>query len=304
MFKIYDGRDSFYQWDINRKLIVEDNTITQVHFCNRTDDCSLKCNVYKANGLYLVNVPNVLLQDDWRINVYGYDKEYTKHSKVFNVIARSRPEDYVYTEEDVKLWTDLQERVDQIEENGISDEGISNAINDYLAENPIEAPVVSVNGKTGAIELTAADIGALSEDVIIPDTSGLATKEYVDEVVSKIETEGVELSDYYTKTEVDELISNIDAPDAPDVDLSNYYTKTEVDKLIPSTSGLATEKYVDDAVANIKIPDVSGFALKTDIPDVSGFTTMAAVEAKGYQTAEQVNNLINTALGVIENGTY
>lgn len=34
-------------------------------------------------------------------------------------------------------------------------------------------------------------------------------------------------------------------------------------------------------------------ALKTDIPDVSGF-----------QTEEQVNTLINQALGVIENGTY
>ena len=282
MFKIYDGREAFYQWDINRKLIVDDDSITQVHFCNKTDECSLRCNVYKANGLYLVNVPNVLLQDNWRINVYGYDKEYTKHSKVFNVIARSRPDDYVYTEEDVKLWTDLQERVNQIEENGISDEGISNAIDNYLAENPIEAPVVSVNGKTGEVVLTAADIGALSEDVIIPDTSGLATKEYVDEVVSKIETEGVELSDYYTKSEVDELISNIDV-DAPDVDLSNYYTKTQVDDLIP---------------------DTSGYALKTDIPDVSGFTTMAAVEAKGYQTEAQVNTLINTALGVIENGTY
>ena len=40
------------------------------------------------------------------------------------------------------------------------------------------------------------------------------------------------------------------------------------------------------------------------IPDVSNFTTMAAVEAKGYQTESQVNALINTALGVIENGAY
>lgn len=40
-------------------------------------------------------------------------------------------------------------------------------------------------------------------------------------------------------------------------------------------------------------PDLSGYALKTDIPDVSG-----------YQTAEQVQAAINEALGVIENGTY
>ena len=67
---------------------------------------------------------------------------------------------------------------------------------------------------------------------------------------------------------------------------NNYYKKTEVDELIP---------------------DTSTFALKTDIPDVSGFTTMTAVEAKGYQTADQVNALITTALGAIgvaEEGSY
>ena len=40
------------------------------------------------------------------------------------------------------------------------------------------------------------------------------------------------------------------------------------------------------------------------VVDTSTFVTMAQVEAKGYQTEAEVNALINTALGVIENGTY
>ena len=40
------------------------------------------------------------------------------------------------------------------------------------------------------------------------------------------------------------------------------------------------------------------------VVDTSSFATMAQVEAKGYQTEADVNALINTALGVIENGTY
>ena len=40
------------------------------------------------------------------------------------------------------------------------------------------------------------------------------------------------------------------------------------------------------------------------VVDTSTFATMAQVEAKGYQTEAEVNALINTALGVIENGTY
>lgn len=42
----------------------------------------------------------------------------------------------------------------------------------------------------------------------------------------------------------------------------------------------------------------------TDKPDLSGYATMTEIENKGYQTADQVNTLINQALGVIENGTY
>ena len=74
MFSIYDGRAEFYQWDKDRKLIVDDSSIKQVHFCNKTDDCSLVVDVYfhddDFGGIYLADVPNILLQDTWRINVF------------------------------------------------------------------------------------------------------------------------------------------------------------------------------------------------------------------------------------------
>jgi len=44
--------------------------------------------------------------------------------------------------------------------------------------------------------------------------------------------EDVNLSNYYTKSEVDDLIADIDTGGGEDVDLSNYYTKSEVDDLI------------------------------------------------------------------------
>lgn len=43
-------------------------------------------------------------------------------------------------------------------------DAIKNAVNDYLEQNPVEAPVKSVNGRTGKVELTAADVGAISQD--------------------------------------------------------------------------------------------------------------------------------------------
>ena len=86
---------------------------------------------------------------------------------------------------------------------------------------------------------------------------------------------------------------------------AEYVTETELDNKGYLTAVPA--EYVTETELNNKgyltaVPDT--YALKTDIPDVSSFTTMAAVEAKGYQTASDVTTLINNALGVIENGTY
>lgn len=105
MFKIADGRDCFYQWDLDRRLIVEDKDIPEVHYCNKTGDCSLVVETYIEDGVNYANVPNILLQDDWRINVYAYDKNYTKYSHTFNILNRTKPADYKYIENDVTKYS-------------------------------------------------------------------------------------------------------------------------------------------------------------------------------------------------------
>lgn len=57
MFKIHDGRKNFTQWDLNRKIIVEDDSITQVHFTNLLNKNALVSEVKN----HLADVPNVLL---------------------------------------------------------------------------------------------------------------------------------------------------------------------------------------------------------------------------------------------------
>ena len=59
------------------------------------------------------------------------------------------------------------------------------------------------------------------------------------------------------------------------------------------TSTFATVDYVDNAVAAVGKPDLSGYAKLEDIPDTSGFTT-----------EDEVNDLIDSKLGVVENGYY
>ena len=104
MFKILNGREHFYQWDSNQKLVVEDASILEVHFCNGTGNCSLVCRVYDEDGLRVADVPNSLLQDFWHMKVYGYTGDYTKHDAVFKIKRRTKPDNYPYEELGTFIW--------------------------------------------------------------------------------------------------------------------------------------------------------------------------------------------------------
>ena len=116
MFKILDGRDELFQWDINRQIIVSDASIDAVHYSNRTDDSALVVEVKEKNGLRVADIPNILLQESWDINVYGYcDGHYTKQAARIKVNPRTKPESYVYTETEVLNYNTVMEKIDTIE---------------------------------------------------------------------------------------------------------------------------------------------------------------------------------------------
>lgn len=129
IFEILDGRQQFYQWDLDRQIKVNDESITQVHFCNRTDECSLCVEVVDG----IANVPNILLQDDWNIRVYGFDKNYTKHCEVFKVVGRSKPSDYIYTETEVLSLQQIYEQIEEIKK-GVKPDLTGYATVDYVDE--------------------------------------------------------------------------------------------------------------------------------------------------------------------------
>ena len=209
MFKIYDGRKSFYQWDVDRKLIVEDASINQVHFCNRTDDCSLVCEVYNEGSLRVVNVPNILLQDNWRINVFGYDSNYTKFSERFEVIARSRPGDYVYTETETIKYSSLLERIELVEQD------IANV--------------------TSAEEIYVGSDVPTDENIKVwvdpSEQLEFATKEYVDDAIKNVD---VDLSEYAKKSDIPD-VSNFVV--MSDITALGYQTAEQVTAAITTALG-------------------------------------------------------------------
>lgn len=330
MFYILDGREHFYQWDLDRKLVVEDKTINKVYFCNRTKNCSVSRCVYDVNGTRLVDVPNTILQDSFRMYVYGYDSNYTKYDASFDIKARSKPEDYIYTEEEQNAWEDLEQRITEIEENGVSEETVAAAVENYLVENPIEA---------GATAAQAAQIEANTQAIEELKKGGGGSP-------------SVDLTNYYTKGETDAAIAadnpryvvkatqnaateeitfdktfediNTAYNDGKEVvltysgrtyEISKAFTSSFVflwmnydgwDEIKITNSNVITNDYgffITDKAMENKLSGyaketyvdnaLKSYAKTTDIPDVSG-----------YQTAAQVQTAIENYVGVIENGSY
>lgn len=95
IFKIFDGRTSFWQWDTGQKLIVLDETITEVHFSNRDMQHSITKYVYEKDGMRLCNIPDIILQLPRNLIAYAYANGATVKSVKFAVIKRPIPDGYV-----------------------------------------------------------------------------------------------------------------------------------------------------------------------------------------------------------------
>jgi hypothetical protein len=101
MFKIYDGRTNFWQWDTKQKLIVLDERITEVRFSNRNMEHSKRRPVYTDNnGVRICNVPDLLLQLPKNLIAYACIKNEdgscsTVKSVKFAVYRQPIPSDYV-----------------------------------------------------------------------------------------------------------------------------------------------------------------------------------------------------------------
>ena len=162
MLTLNDGRDELWQWDTGRTLIV-DPDCSQVHFRKNVFDRSIDVDV--VNGVAII--PDVLLQTDKDLIVWAFsgtaENGYTKIRKTFKVNRRNKPADYVFTPPDQTSLEEIKEKIDYLESMQDPD-AIKNAVNDYLEQNPVEAPVQSVNGKTGTVKLNAIDVGAISRD--------------------------------------------------------------------------------------------------------------------------------------------
>lgn len=114
MFRLYGEQKILYQWDLNRKLIVE-VPCQEVHITNGGD--ALVLQPYDLDGQTVMEIPNIFLQSSRTITAYAWvedgDGGFTLCSKLFHIIPRPKPDDYVYTETEVLTWRKLEEQIAQ-----------------------------------------------------------------------------------------------------------------------------------------------------------------------------------------------
>ena len=130
MIKIVpDKEGKLTQWDLNRKVIVTGyDGVAEVHFASPGDD----------HGAYVVElidgeakIPNILLTMAGTINVYVYPADRTVFATTLWVMAREKPDDYVYTETEVLSYKTLDEKIGDLAKlTTIAKENLVAAINE------------------------------------------------------------------------------------------------------------------------------------------------------------------------------
>ena len=135
------------------------------------------------------------------------------------------------------------------------------------------------------------------------DLTGYAKESYVDEKIAEIKIPEVPTNVSAFENDANYITLN----DVPETDLTNYYTKSEVENLIPNVSSFVTMEDVEgqgylkehqslEGYAKLTdIPDVSNFASKEDIPSIDGLASVDYVDGKfdGIKVPTKVSELEN-----------
>ena len=237
---------------------------------------------------------------------------------------------------EAKIYKTIDERIANIPgaDIDLSDYVKQEDITDFATKEFVQAKIAEAELADQDVDLSAyytkseteAAIASAVDAIEVPDISGLATKEELEAVQNvagsnsvklfaideelldiKEQLENIpttDLTQYYTKSEVDEIIPDvsgfatkdelqeaIDSIEHPVIDLAGYATKEEVatvEAKIPSVEGLATKQELEEAIASIEHPTV----------DLTGYATTEAVEAIADELAQTQSQLDHVTNGV------
>lgn len=124
MIELTDDRRVLYQWELNKRIIIDGfpaGTIVEFSRLHDCKDSSIPVLSYEENGRVYANVPNCLLKQPCTIHVFvrpsASDTENQPQQKCIRVVREEKPEDYDdnYSETEVFSYKNLEEKVKLIE---------------------------------------------------------------------------------------------------------------------------------------------------------------------------------------------
>lgn len=111
-----DGRTELWQWDTGRKIVVDDKSVSEVHYQKYSSTQAITREVINGKA----EIPNFLLQDTHAVTVYAYsgsiENGCTMAEKTFNVVKKPKPANYVETEEDKAILAKLKAEIGDLSE--------------------------------------------------------------------------------------------------------------------------------------------------------------------------------------------
>lgn len=151
-----DGRTELWQWDTGRKIVVDDKSVSEVHYSKYSSTQAITREVINGKA----EIPNFLLQDTHAVTVYAYsgsiENGYTMAEKTFNVLKKPKPANYVETEEDRAILAKLKEEIGDLSE--LQTEAKDNLVDSI---NEVNDKVSDIAYGEEAIE-TLAELGVVA----------------------------------------------------------------------------------------------------------------------------------------------
>lgn len=159
--KLSDGRESLWQWDTGRYLEVTGTTATEIHFSR--DGARSSHTVQIEGGK--AKIPDHMLIRDSKLAAYIVEDddtgEKTVFKQTFDIRRRPKPDDYIYTEQEIKRWEQLEQRIDALEKEGATADHTKLTNRDAADQHPIWAitglsDVLNNNSATVSIAMGTA----------------------------------------------------------------------------------------------------------------------------------------------------
>lgn len=161
--ELSNGQSHFWQWDTKQKIKV-DGEAKELHYIGIDG-------AVEVDGDGWAAVPDELLQNSGTLLGWAYLTDHTIERFTVGVRPRTKPPDYVYTPTEIKTWTELEQKIRELEESGVSADTIEAAVSKWMEENPVtvseEDPTVPDWAKVAEKPTyTAEEVGALSSDTL------------------------------------------------------------------------------------------------------------------------------------------